>query len=147
MGQAMMHSPADDPLLFREAPNVVPWSHLFDLDSRRPTYYTVKKCLLLYLDPGLWSCCGTGIWILDCLSRWCGGLFLWDIQIKNATMSQDRSLAQTATLLLSPLIQQHGLAVWCGLAHTVLRSWTSLLSTDALLIGADVTARCRELSK
>ena len=37
---------------------------------------------------------------------------------------------------------------WTGrVAQTVLRSWTSLLSTEALLIGADVTARCRELSK
>ena len=40
-------------------------------------------------------------------------------------MSQDRGLAQTATLCdhCQPRIQLH------GLAHTVLRSWTSLLST------------------
>ena len=71
MGQAMMHSPADDPLLFCKALNAVPWSHLFDLDSRHPTCYTVKKtvCLLLYLDPGLWCCRGTEIWTLDCRPR------------------------------------------------------------------------------
>ena len=49
----MMHMPADDPLLFCEAPNAIPWSHLFDLDSRRPTCYTVKK--------SVFYC----IWILD----------------------------------------------------------------------------------
>ena len=41
-----MHSPADDPLLFCDAPNAVPWSHLFDLDSRRPTCYIVKKTIM-----------------------------------------------------------------------------------------------------
>ena len=75
MGQAMMHSPADDPLLFCKA---VPWSHLFDLDSRHPTCYTVKKLSVFYciwtLDYGVAVELESGPWtvVLDdtgCLFR------------------------------------------------------------------------------
>ena len=55
-----MHSLADDPLLFCEA-------HLFDLDCKRPTFYTVHKtvCLLLYTVSGPWTMVLLWNWNLD----------------------------------------------------------------------------------
>ena len=88
-----MHPPADDPLLFCEAPNAVPWSHLFGLDYRR--FLHCKKTVCLILDPGLgWN------WNLEYgLSSWMIPAVYFCvtcIQIKNATMSQDHSLVPTA---------------------------------------------------
>ena len=50
-----MHPLADEPLLLCEAPNVVPWCHLFDLDSRCPTCYNVKKTVCLLCVSGPWT--------------------------------------------------------------------------------------------
>ena len=147
MGQAMMHSHADDPLLFCEAPNAVPWSHLFDLDSRHPTCYTVKNCLP-FIVSGPWTMVVPWNWNLDpgCPPWWLR-LFIF-VRHPNKKMKRCRKIAAWLKPLSDycppPLIQQQGLALWQ--AHIALRSWTSLLS-EALLIGADVTARCRELSK
>ena len=84
------------------------------------------------LDPGLWSCCGTGIWILDC-PRWRRRfIFVRHPNKKCNNDARSRPGSNHYVIIVPPPNSTTWTGHWRGLAHTVLRSWTSLFYGGAV---------------